>query len=485
MLESPAASFCLPGDCSPHEGVAMPRRVLPAWSLLTAAFCAGVWAQAPDEDGPPDARADFGAARDLARARFEAAHADPRELARQKVEAARTGYQVAWQEFLAGRGALDVLVDWSRRLLEAERAAAPTPAARAAAFERQWEGAFLLEQVQEARYAAGRSPEADYVAARYFRLAAELRWARARQEKPGGPVRVGRLPRLTAEEPPGPDEEIVPEKELARAKFEAVHAEPRDLARQMRKAARQGYRAAARDSMEGRDTVRGPLDLVLEWLQRLAEAEAAVSDDPADRVAVLESCWAQAWEIEQIDEARHAAARIPVADYLDSRYARLDAEARWLQARRAAGAKARAAGGRSDVPRLPEDDDRKAGPGLRDFARARHAAEQADPRDLARQMLAVAREAYRSRWHEFLAGRDSLDAVAAEARRVLDAELAVGEKPADRAAAWERYWTWAKVVETVNEARYQAGRVPVRDLMEARTLRLDAEVHWAEAREKK
>lgn len=79
-------------------------------------------------------------------------------------------------------------------------------------------------------------------------------------------------------------------------------------------------------------------------------------------------------------------------------------------------------------------------------------------------------------------GRGIQDVLLDTSRRRLDAELAVLDNPAERAAPWERYWTRSQSTELINEARFQAGRVPIADMMQSRYVRLDAEIGWADAR---
>jgi hypothetical protein len=219
---------------------------------------------------------------------------------------------------------------------------------------------------------------------------------------------------------------------------------------------------------------------------RLADAEADLADNPEGRAAALEAHWAQVWQIQAIDAARLAAGRVPLADYLASRYVRLGAEARWLRARARDGA------GRGPVPGkrvartwsefFPADELSPPAVDVEALARGKPEALRTDPRDLERERRAVAREEYRDRWAEFVAGRGMLDLLLDTSRRWLDAELAVLENPAERAAAWERYWTRSQSTELINEARFVAGRVPIADMMQTRYVRLDAEIGWAEAR---
>jgi hypothetical protein len=457
-----------------------PSLALVTVAVSLAALAPSAAAQAPAGEGLPDAVADGVEARELARAKFEAVHADARGLARQRLEVARAGHLAVMAEFLAGRASLLVTDDWSGRLLDAERALATTPAERAAADERHWKWALRAEQVNAARYAAGRIPPGDYALSRYVRLGAEIEWIRARRGLDAGRhpgvrrgVRTGNVGPVLGDENPHA------ERLLARAEFEALRADPRDLARQQLQAVEEGYREFFAEFLAG----RGALDSVLQWSERLADTAAALADGPAERAAAYRRHWAQTWEMERVNAARFAAARLSEMDYLHSRSVRIGAEIRWLRARTAAGGRSDAVREKGllsvpgDIPMLqPETDDE------RELARARRAAERANPDDLTRERLTLAGRIYPKDWEEVVAGRGSLDRLLAASRQWLDAELALYADPAQQAAAWDRYWTRSKRTEFVNDARWRAGRVSESDALATRYVRLDAEIGWAEAR---
>jgi hypothetical protein len=422
-------------------------------------------------------------AKELARAKYKAVHADPRELARERLAAARAAYRARQEEFLAGRGTLSYLLDNSQRLLEAELAVYDRPGERVAALERNWTRAAFRGRVTERRLQAARVPIADYAEVRYDLLGAEIAWVRARQgERPARPRGILAERFILENEEGPPDNDPEEEREMARDKREALLADPADLARQRLEVARAGYRARFEELLAG----RGTLDVLAESVARLLEAELAVHDKPEDQLSAYEAYWACTKDAELINDGRFAADRCPLADYLWTKYNRLDAELRWAEARARVGKPVRS-GPAVGVPCWPsylheERLDADVSPDLRQIARAKWDALRADPQDLARQRLAAARGAFWQRWEEFLAGRGTLYILFDESRRWLDSELAVATKPAERAAAWERQWTRLWPIEHVNEARFAAGRVPIADMMKSRCLRLDAEIHWAEAR---
>jgi hypothetical protein len=510
MLGSPATSILFAGGLSRREVVAVSRSLPPAWSLLAVVLLGTVAAspasaqasgdrpdRAPDglppaladairayrqaqaPEAPPDPQTELSVNKELARAKFEAIRADPAALARQKLEAARLNYRARLEEFLAGRGALQLLSAASLRLTEAEQAVRDRPEDQAAALEGGWERAWVVETITAGRFASGRAPTADYAETTYLRLEAEARWlrARARAGKGGRPGTGRGLPQRGADVvlAEGLRDSGVRLADLAEVKRAALQADPRDRARQTVAAARACHRARFEEFEAG----RGTLDSCLDSEERLAEAARA--GRPEDGAAAFETSWARAWETERIEEARFHAGRVPLADYLEARQSRLGAEVRWLRSGPWPGAGRERALGRG---LFPEDE---LGPTRSDvaaFSRAKREALQAAPRQLERERRAVLREAYGERWKEFVSGRGTLYLLLAASRQWLEAELAVLDRPAEQAAACERHWTRSKRAEMVNDARFQSGRVPIADLMETRYARLDAEIRWAEARER-
>ncbi len=148
-----------------------------------------VWAgqtQRPDRVGSllmePDVAKSFDA-KAMARARAEVGRAALDDLLCQQLETARTTYHTRKEEFLAGTGMQDTLLEWSRRLLESELALADGPAGHEAALARHWMRAWQSEAVTRDLSERGRKATAEVMAARYVRLDAELLWAQARQAR--------------------------------------------------------------------------------------------------------------------------------------------------------------------------------------------------------------------------------------------------------------------------------------------------------------
>jgi hypothetical protein len=118
------------------------------------------------------------------------------------------------------------------------------------------------------------------------------------------------------------------------------------------------------------------------------------------------------------------------------------------------------------------------------LAKAKLALASTKLADLKKAKLEVARGAHDARYKEFMAGRGTLDFMFDASLRLLDSERAVTDKVADVEAACERHWIFTKRVEEVNKDRFEAGRIPIHDYLEAQYYRLQAEIWLVEAREK-
>ena len=61
-------------------------------------------------------------------------------------------------------------------------------------------------------------------------------------------------------------------------------------------------------------------------------------------------------------------------------------------------------------------------------------------------------------------------------QRLLQAEFDLSSKRADHIAALEAHWQRMREVETINQARHDAGRIPIQDLAQSRSGRCRAEI---------
>jgi RNA polymerase sigma factor (sigma-70 family) len=75
---------------------------------------------------------------------------------------------------------------------------------------------------------------------------------------------------------------------------------------------------------------RGTLDICMAASQRLLQAERELSRKRADQVAAFQAHWQRMKDIEAINKARYEASRIPIQDYAQSRFNRIQAEI-WVE----------------------------------------------------------------------------------------------------------------------------------------------------------
>jgi hypothetical protein len=180
------------------------------WVLAAGAAGAGVWAGgAAPQNSPPKKHAGTPAAARRAEAPPAKADSGPEDppnkltflddeevkkllkesgasprlqtLLAERHAAARTELRTRYEQFLAGRGTLDILVGASGRLLQAERDLDPTRKNTLAAWKRHVR---LLQEVEKNVkdvFDAGRCSLADYAQAQYFRLTAEIGLERAQE----------------------------------------------------------------------------------------------------------------------------------------------------------------------------------------------------------------------------------------------------------------------------------------------------------------
>jgi hypothetical protein len=401
--------------------------------------------------------------KELARAEFEAGQAGARDLARARLDAARTWLQTRFQQYLAGRATLDMVEKAAAAMRDAELALATGPADRQAARERYWVVAHAMDVIVMAQYQAGRASLADWAVSHGARLEAEARLAEALWD-------LGRpsLPRTDVSFP-GLEDWMIPVLPVARDLFEAERADPGQRARDRLEWARSGLKDRWRQYLAGRAT----LDILLEMALPLQEARLAA---PApDRRAALYERWELAHAAEESVRAKYEKGRASSGDNAQTRFHRLDA----------AEALAKA-GGRREQPfsspadrpiPLGEDDEeskRQAQAWFEDAA--------AGVSELEQTRSDAAREACQFCCEQYRCGRGTLDYLLETLGELLAAHLAVLDKPADRLAVLDRHRTRTRLIEQILQGQYEAGRAGLAELMQARVARLEAEIRLADAR---
>jgi hypothetical protein len=403
--------------------------------------------------------------KELAKAKFEGSAIDRQALVRAKLEAAQSEYEGREKQYLAGQGTLDILLGSSRRLLDSDREVSRSDSDRIAALERYWQRSLLAEEINRTRAEAGRIPWKEYLITKFHLLGAQIELQRLWWLRDGFRSPVGGRP----------PSESLPAKDYARAKFEATKADPNDMAQARVEEIAYSVTARYKQFMAG----QGTLDILLAESRWWLETELAQSAKPADRLAALERHWELAREVEDVNRARFEAHRIPVQDYLESLYARLDAELQWVQARRALEKPVSVSGPSPLV--VQSISEPPFGQSLKERAKAKFEGMQSGPTDLTSAKLDAAREEYPARASQYCAGQGTLDILLTTSRRLFHAERESAQNQASRRTAAEKCWERGIGIESTNRKRFEQRRIPIQDYAESRYFRLKAQLEYQEA----
>ncbi len=267
----------------------------------------------------PDLFANFVAQnKEIARDKAEALRADPRQLARERLTAARVGLEASTQEFQAGHITADMVLLWTLRVFDAELALLDKGADPTSLLEWRWKTLRLIETIADVMLEAGKIDISDVEEFRSICLDAEIAWVRAWKEggKPGDRNRY-------AVEGDWLDAAFWP-----KLKEKASRADVAGLIQERLRAAREEYRGRRLQFDAGRLTPEWPLSAS----RRLLEAEQAASSSPREMAAALERCWHRGLDLEAVAELKLRARKIAPADVAEVRYARLRAELRMATA---------------------------------------------------------------------------------------------------------------------------------------------------------
>jgi hypothetical protein len=101
-------------------------------------------------------------------------------LLRQRHEAAREEFRCRLQQFLSGRGTLDILLGSSQRLLQAEQELNVGQPVQVEATRNQLQRLETIEKVVKATFDAGRAAQGDYAQVLSLRFQAEVELERMR-----------------------------------------------------------------------------------------------------------------------------------------------------------------------------------------------------------------------------------------------------------------------------------------------------------------
>jgi hypothetical protein len=123
------------------------------------------------------------AERDLARDRFEASQAPVKDLARRRLEAIRQSFQARYNEFLAGRGTLDLLLEVQALLAAAQQRPSKPAGINRQALEEKWRFSWVAYQLSRGGYETGRVRAVDYYYSHFNLLDVEVQLALTRHGK--------------------------------------------------------------------------------------------------------------------------------------------------------------------------------------------------------------------------------------------------------------------------------------------------------------
>jgi hypothetical protein len=387
--------------------------------------------------------------KNLARARFKAEPATTEQLARDVAETTRQISLARLQEFRSGRGTPDLLLEALSHAATAEMAFSKTDTQTARLQAIQWMHSWQAYVINRGRFEDRKIALADYAETRRALMEAEQAW-KDKSRLDGSITAWAR------------DLDYATLRQLAQARFQVSQHRPEEIAPTLREAAREEVAARLGDFRAGRG---GLHDLLLKACEHAGEAERALSKDPTALAKAWAYEWSRLWLIETVDRARHEAGKISLADLSQSRYARLDSERRWSDKSRLIGTLPLGASGADDGVL-----------GRKELARARYNAAQRRPELATREELEAARVMLRERLKEFIAGRGTLSLFLNSNRSLLTIELIQASDKAARLQALEGHWRRLFEAETINQARHEAGRISIADLLETRLVRQEAEM---------
>ncbi|HEY7157076.1 MAG TPA: hypothetical protein VH575_24110 [Gemmataceae bacterium] len=420
--------------------------------------------------------------KELAKAAFESSQATPRDLVRARLDAAQMQLHERYRKYRADGVDAEsdpLLMEAIAFLAEAELATLekPVPADRVAPLAAHWLYLLSVEQIVEGKYHLGRVSLANVMEYQQARLDTEIKLRRAVAErKLSAPFLIPSI-FLDLEEPFLGSEA----KEVAKSAFKAGQADLRDLALARTEAARTQLHYYVWLSRIGEADV---FQLLLGSAALLVEAELGALENPmpAERLEPLAAYWLFTRAKETLTEAKYNVGRISLADFAQTQHARLDAEIKLRGA--VAGKQLSAPFPAISLPFGPEAP--LYGPDAKEMAKSAFEAGRADLRDLARARRDAIRTCFQERYEKNRAGAQdaTLDLLLKASRQLLEAELGVHDDPAERLAAYERYWESLRIAEEIVRAKYAVGRVNLADYAQAQYSRLDAEIRMREARKK-
>ena len=368
-----------------------------------------------------------------------------KELQKEKLQAAKEEVETRRNQLEAGKGTLDFALGASCRLAIAQLKASDRPEDQMRALQTHFDETKQVEEINQARFEAGRIPIEDLLLTRYYRGEAEI-WL--------DKVKAGKLKSaISANGPDGAKRELDKKlQKLINERSETAKAEVE--ARTARFEAGQGT-----------------LDFLLGASRRLMVAEIEMSGEKPDQLRTLEAHVRRMRKIEGIMEGwiREKSDSLfdPEINLSEVIYYRLEAEIL--------------------LERCKDGTLKKLSPPISEAIDKEEKAERNQgkkPLDLKVQELLQAQAKagkveVQGRISQFEEGRGTLEFLLAASLRFLRAELAVSDKNSDQLRALQDHFDRMKKIQGINQERFNQGRISIMDLAEAKYYRSEAEI-WLE-----
>jgi hypothetical protein len=376
-----------------------------------------------------------------------------KQLQKEKVQAAKEDVDVRNRQLEAGFGISTVcfLLDASRRLALAQLETSEKTEDQTKALQTHFDTTKSIQELDQARFDAGRLSIEALSSTKSFRLEAEI-WLER--------VKAGKL------------KPVVSVKERAAGEQEKVtpSASKGDFELKLQKLL-QAQVETAKAEVEGRmkqfEVGRGTLDFLLSSSRRLVIAEMQKDERKPDRLRALESHLKRTRRIEEIMEDRfNKKADEVITSEIDVSEAicyRLEAEI-LLE-----GCKA------GILKKL--DSSGEDGLGKEEILAKSPLSMKLQ--ELLQAQVGAARVEAEGRMKQFEEGRGTLDFLLASSRRLLQVELEAADKKPGRLKSLQAHFDRMKKVQDINQERWNQGRIALQDVDQAKYYRLEAEI-WLE-----
>jgi RNA polymerase sigma factor (sigma-70 family) len=193
-----------------------------------------------------------------------------------------------------------------------------------------------------------------------------------------------------------------------------------------------------KEYLAGKTTV----DFVLVASRQLLQAEVRNASNKKDgsSVAAYEDHAKRMRQIEEISKGKYEAGQIPITGFAQVTYARVEAEIKLEEARRASVPGERKAK-KVEVPSAKVDKQSQLEPGA--------------------EAVTSAKEQFDARWREFMADKTNVDFVLAASAKLMNAELKAAPTAKNKLAVLESHHRKAEELWNIAKSKYAAGQMSI------------------------